>query len=106
MRPETNGKLAVGLIVSLLAFGLGTGTAIFSGFNSYSNNLTTTNITPPGELPPIFTTTNPINTSQNNLSSVQSNPSTNQEKVYVEHPSNQSTVTPTPNQTENQSQPP
>jgi hypothetical protein len=106
MRPETNGKVAVGLIVSLLAFGLGTGTAIFSGYNNYSTNLTQINITPPGELPPIFTTTNPTNTSQNNQSSVQSNPSTNSGKVYVENPSNQSKVTPTPNQTGNESQNP
>jgi len=101
MRPETKGRVAVGLIVSLLAFGLGTGTAIFSGYNNYSINLTQTNITPPGELPPIFTTTN---TNQNSQSSVQSHPSTNSGKHNLENPSNQSTVTPTSNQTGNQSQ--
>jgi hypothetical protein len=101
MRPKTKGRVAVGLIVALLAFGLGTGTAIFSGYNQYSTNLTLINTTQP-ELPPIFTTTNLSNNSQNNQSNVQLNPSTNTEKVSVDNPSNQSSVT-LPNQTnENQ----
>jgi hypothetical protein len=90
MRPKTKGRVAVGLIVSLLAFGLGTGTAIFSGYNQYQSNLTFINTTQPGELPPIFTTTNPINTSENQQFNVQSNPSTNTE-INLENPSNEST---------------
>jgi hypothetical protein len=109
MRPETKGRVAVGLIVSLLAFGLGTGTAIFSGYNNYPINQAQTNITPPGGLPPIFTTNNNTNqntTNQNTQSSVQSHSSTNSGNDNLNNPSNQSTVTPTLNQTGNQSQPP
>jgi len=93
MRPETKGRIAVGLFVSFLAFGLGTGTAIFSGYNQYSTNLTLINTTQPGELPPIFTTTNLSNTSQKNQFNVQFNPSTDSEEVDVENPLNQSTDT-------------
>jgi hypothetical protein len=106
MKPETKGRVAVGLIISLLAYGLGTGTAIFSGYNNYSINITQTNTTPPGELPPIFTTNNNTNTNQNIPSNVQSNPPTNSAKDNLENPSNQSTITPNPNQTGNQSQTP
>jgi len=87
MRAKTKGRVAVGLILSLIAFGLGTGTAIISGHNQYPSNLTI-NTTPPSELPPIFTTTNPTNTSQNNQSNIQPNPTIT--KIDVENSYNQS----------------
>jgi hypothetical protein len=105
MKPKTKGRVAVGLIISIIAFGLGTGTAMFSGYYKYQTNLDINNTTQPGELPPIFTTTNPLNSSQNNPSEVQSNPSTNTE-IKVENPSNESTGESTANKTNDENETP
>lgn len=54
MRPETQGKMMVAMVVSLIAFGLGTGTVLVTGqFNNLTPALTF-NSTPQGDLPVVY----------------------------------------------------
>lgn len=82
MKPETEAKAIVALIISLIAFGFGSGAGIVIGFNQNGTSIITNNTTP--EMPQIQTTQNTdINQPQTNSNST---PSTNEE-VY-EEPSN------------------
>ena len=56
MNPETQGKLMVAMLISILAFGLGTGTVLVTGLNNNQNTLNTMNTTKQSELPIIFNT--------------------------------------------------
>lgn len=51
MRAETNGKLLVAMLVSILAFGTGTGTALLMGYSTYNNPYQMLNLTKVGEFP-------------------------------------------------------
>lgn len=83
MREEIKAKAAVALVISLIAFGCGTGASIFSGFalndtqSSYFNNTT------PGELPIIYNVKNTSNEATNTPSTVDT--SSNSEDVYEEN---------------------
>jgi len=61
MNPETQGKLMVAMLISILAFGTGTGTVLITGLNHNQNSLNTLNTTKQSEFPIIY------NTNQNNL---------------------------------------
>ena len=53
MNPETQGKLMVAMLVSILAFGTGTGTVLVTGLNHNQNALNFINNTKQSELPVI-----------------------------------------------------
>jgi hypothetical protein len=61
MKQETQGKIFVGMIISVLAFGFATGTGIFIGANPL-NSIGVLNLTNQGEFPAIYTTPNNVGT--------------------------------------------
>ena len=69
MKEETKGKIFVGMIISVLAFGFATGTGIFLGTNPF-NSAGVVNLTNQGDFPNIYTTPyvdkNKTNTTQPN----------------------------------------
>ena len=76
MKPETKGKLMVAMVVSILAFGIGTGTVLVTGlYLNMSNpfNMTLNNTTNQTNL----TNVNPsIQANNNNNNNVNTTPST------------------------------
>ncbi|MDY9923076.1 hypothetical protein [Methanobacterium sp.] len=100
MKEELKGKAAVALVISLIAFGCGTGASMFTGFSFNDTQNTGLNISTPSELPVVYNvknTTTP-NTTTNTQSTVQT-PSSSSEDVY-EEPNTNPTNTQTPtNQT-------
>jgi hypothetical protein len=96
MKEELKGKAAVALVISLIAFGCGTGASMFSGFSFNDTKNTGFNISTPSQLPVVYNmknTTTP-NTTTNTQSTVQTPTSSNSEDVYQEP-----TPTPTNSQT-------
>ncbi|MEG3224071.1 MAG: hypothetical protein BME94_00745 [Methanobacteriales archaeon Met13] len=81
MRPEIKARALVALMVSVLAFSLASGLGIMVGFSLNKTTMPDLNLTQPGEFPVIWN--QPSNTSENTAL-----PTTTQEKVYVESPSN------------------
>lgn len=64
MKEKVKGKIFVGMIISILAFGLATGTSIVIGTNSL-NNSGIMNITQQGQFPSIpFTPNNNVSNNQ------------------------------------------
>lgn len=55
MKQETKGKIFVGMIISVLAFGFASGTGIFMGINPF-HSIGVLNLTNQGEFPDIYTT--------------------------------------------------
>ena len=51
MKPEIQGKLMVAMVVSVLAFGFGTGTVLVAGHYQINNTPNTLNTTQPGDFP-------------------------------------------------------
>lgn len=74
MRPETQGKIMVAMVVSIVAFGLGTGAILVSGQFNSMNPALTFNSTPQGDLPVIYDTSK-SDTNSGKTSTV-TNPST------------------------------
>lgn len=81
MKPETQGKLMVAMTISILAFGLGTGTVLLTGHYQYLDTPTTLNNSTQSDFPVISNNQNSISTSNNqsseNTQSSTNNPSTN-----------------------------
>jgi hypothetical protein len=87
MKAETQGKLMVAMMVSILAFGSATGTALLMGY--YQNPDQILNLTKPGEFPYIQIIRPNINNASNsqqnfvepspNYSTNPTNPSSNQQ---------------------------
>lgn len=76
MKENTKGKLFVGMIISVLAFGFATGAGIFVGSNLL-NTIGVMNITKQGEFPSIPSTPNNVGTSNNQQSTnTTTNPTT------------------------------
>jgi hypothetical protein len=77
MKPETQGKLMVAMLVSILAFGLGTATVLVAG-HLQTNQSTNLNTTPQSDFPIIPNTreNNTNNLSTNSASNGVNNPST------------------------------
>ncbi len=85
MRPKVKGKIAVALIISLIAFGFGTAAELIVGINSNST-LPNFNLTQQGKFPSLpYSTSSNVTTTQNNA---QYTPPT--EHVYVEPTKNSS----------------
>lgn len=61
MKAETQGKLMVAMVISLLAFGFGTGTILVTGHYQDKNSSTTLNVTKQGDFPYITNNRNYIN---------------------------------------------
>lgn len=96
MKEELKGKAAVALIISLIAFGCGTGASLFSGLNFDKTNSTGLNISTPSQLPVVYNvknTTTP-NTSTNTQAPVQTQSSPSSDTVYTE-PNTNPTNSPT-----------
>lgn len=91
MKEELKGKAAVALVISLIAFGCGTGASMFSGFSFNDTKNTGLNISTPSELPVVYNvknTTTP-NTTTNTQSTVQTPTSpSSTEDVYQEPTTN------------------
>ncbi len=83
MRAELKAKAVVALVISLIAFGCGTGTSILTGLVANDHNYSTFNINTSSELPVIY---NVKNTTKNTStpSTVQTSPSNSQD-VYEEN---------------------
>lgn len=64
MRQDIKGKIFVGMVISVLAFGFATGTGIFIGANPL-NTIGVMNLTKQGEFPTITSTPNNVGTSNN-----------------------------------------
>jgi len=79
MKQEVKGKIFVGMIVSVLAFGFATGTGIFIGANPL-NTAGILDLTKQSEFPTIYTDNSNKTTSQNS----NNYNSTPNEQVYVE----------------------
>ena len=87
MRPETEGKIIVALIISLIAFGCGSGVGIVIGISQNDTNSPfSLNYTQPdnSQLPTV--TTQPVDIS--NTSSSSDSQNSNSEEVYVSKPKN------------------
>ena len=75
MKPETQGKLMVAMVVSILAFGIGTGTVLVTGLylnmsNPFNMTLNQTNLTnQTNQTIPSVQTNNNINTAPSTSSS-------------------------------------
>ena len=91
MREELKGKAAVALVISLIAFGFGTGASLFTGFNLKNTEYPGLNISTPSDLPIVYNvknTTTP-NTTTNTQSTVQTpTSSSSTEDVYQEPTTN------------------
>jgi hypothetical protein len=82
MRPETEGKIIVGLIISLIAFGCGSGVGIVIGISQNDTNSPfSLNYTQPNNLD--FPTTTTKSTDISNTSPSQDSQSSDSEVVYV-----------------------
>jgi hypothetical protein len=82
MRPETEGKIIVALIISLIAFGCGSGVGIVIGISQNDTNSPfSLNYTQPNNLD--FPTTTTKSTDLSNTSSSQDSKSSDSEVVYV-----------------------
>lgn len=83
MREENKAKVVVALVISLIAFGCGTGTSILTGIISTGNNYSSYNINKSPELPIIYNVKN-TTTNTSTPSTVQTSPSNNQD-IYEEN---------------------
>jgi hypothetical protein len=101
MRAELKAKAVVALVISLIAFGCGTGTSILTGLVSNDNNYSSYNLNTSTELPIIYNIKN-TSTNTSSPSTVQTSPSNNQE-VYEEdtNTNNQNNEPPTNNSNSN-----
>jgi hypothetical protein len=101
MRPETKGKATAALVISLLAFGFGTGAGMLTGFTLNGTDYPQINFTQPSKIPVIFTNTT---TNNSNQASVKTNTpsSPSSEQVYVENNPIQQPTEPSQNQSNNQ----
>ena len=98
MRQDVKGKIFVGMIISVLAFGFATGTGILIGSNPLSS-IGVMNLTKQGEFPSITTTpNNEINSNNqqtNNTTPTTTNTPT--QTTTVKKPTTTSTATTTKN---------
>ena len=79
MKPESKGKIFIALVISLVAFGFGTGAGIFVG-NYPMTNSSFLNLTKQGEFPALYS--EPLNSTLINNS--QPATTTPNEQVYQE----------------------
>jgi hypothetical protein len=90
MKPETEGKIVVALIVSLIAFGFGSASGIF--MNISKNSLSSIQFSSNNqEIPPLVLTPNPSNIQNTEQPSQPQNSNNNFKTVYVENQSSENT---------------
>ena len=97
MKAELKAKATVALVISLIAFGCGTGASLITGNFKFANNDTSgLNLTAPGELPVVYDMGNGSHTNTTNTQNTPapSSSSSSSEDVYNEPP-NTSTNTQT-----------
>ena len=82
MKPEIKGKIVVSLVVSMLAFVIGTGAGIMVDFNSTNTTFQINNTTQNQSLTLPSSTTNTVGNASDNNSALSNS---NTEKVYVEN---------------------
>lgn len=99
MKQETQGKIFVGMIISVLAFGFATGTGIFIGANPL-NSIGVLNLTNQGEFPTIYTTPNNVGTT-NKANTTQITPTTTTETPTTHQNSSETPTKPVTNNTGN-----
>jgi len=106
MRQDVKGKIFVGMIISVLAFGFATGTGILIGSNPLSS-VGVMNLTKQGEFPSITTTpNNEINSNNqqtNNTTPTTTNTPT--QTTTVKKPTTTSTATTTKNSSSSNTSP-
>jgi len=106
MRQDVKGKIFVGMIISVLAFGFATGTGILIGSNPLSS-VGVVNLTKQGEFPSITTTpNNEINSNNqqtNNTTPTTTNTPT--QTTTVKKPTTTSTATTTKNSSSSNTSP-
>lgn len=91
MRPETEGKIIVALIISLIAFGCGSGVGIVIGISQNDTNSPfSLNYTQPDNNPLPTVTTKPVDISNTSSSSDYQN--SNSEEVYESEPKSNRSV--------------
>jgi predicted membrane-bound mannosyltransferase len=90
MRAEIKAKAAVALVISLIAFGCGTGASIFTGFGLNDLNYSSFTNNSSSDFPVIYNVQNTSkNTTSNTPSTVQTSSSSSSQDVYEENtPSN------------------
>ena len=102
MKQETQGKIFVGMIISVLAFGFATGTGIFIGANPL-NSIGVLNLTNQGEFPSIYTTPNNVGTTNkaNTTQITQTKTNTQTETPTTNQNSSETPTKPVTNNTNN-----
>ncbi len=85
MKPETEAKAIIALIISLIAFGCGSGAGIVMGINQNDTSIIQNNTTP--EMPQIQTTQNTDITQTQPQTNSNSASNTNEE-VYIDNSDN------------------
>lgn len=102
MNPQIKGKAAVALIVSLIAFGFGTGASMFTDLNLYTPNNSSYTIKQPTDLPVVYNVKNSsnVNTTTTNPSTDQQSSSSSSQDVYQDNSQSSSS---TPSKNTNQS---
>ncbi len=101
MNPEIKGKAAVALVISLIAFGFGTGASIFTDFSFYKPQNTNFSIKEPGDLPVVYNVKNSSNTNTT-TNSPPIEQTSNSQDVYEEPTTTPNNNQNTGNQTSNQ----
>lgn len=76
MKPELQGKLMIAMLISIMAFGFGTGTVFITGMYQTLDPTTTPNNTTQQSDLPVIQNYNPNNNVNTNSSRTPSNPST------------------------------
>ena len=108
MRQDVKGKIFVGMIISVLAFGLATGTGILIGANPLSS-VGVMNLTKQGEFPSITTTpnneVNSNNPETNNSTPTTTTTSTPTQTTQVKKPTTTTSTTTTKNSSSSITQP-
>ena len=98
MKPETKGKIFVGMVISVLAFGLATGTGIFIGANPLST-IGVLNLTHQGQFPSLNSTTNKVGTTNNVNTNTTTTPTQQTTKTTTTPTSNNGSSSNTPPKT-------
>jgi len=103
MREDIKGKAAVALVVSLIAFGCGTGASIFVGLGLNNIEYPSFSINSSSELPVIYNVKNTTktNTTTTDTPTVETSTSSSSQDVYEENTNSNPTSQPSTNTTTN-----
>jgi hypothetical protein len=102
MKEKIKGKIFVGIIISILAFGLATGTSIIIGTNLL-NSSGITNLTQQGQFPSLPFSPSNVTTNNQQAVNTTTNPTTNPTTTTPQQTINSSTSSNTSNNNKNSS---